>query len=132
MCTKRTQTVEKFWNSGELNLESNVQFGEGGAVTFSDGKLTTRIKDHRCTFVLNELIKAGAPSEIKYESKAHVGTDLLKDVVRHIREEIKSLGGEVNFNSKLEKITYEDGKLKSIIVNKQEITCIALVLPCSS
>ena len=105
----RTKTVEKFWNGGELNLESNVQFGEGGAGTFSDGKLTTRIKDHRCTFVLDELIKAGAPAEIKYESKAHVGTDLLKDVVKNIREEIKSLGGEVNFNSKLEKITYEDG-----------------------
>lgn len=79
---KRTETVEKFWKSGELNLESNVQFGEGGAGTFSDGKLTTRIKDHRCTFVLDELINAGAPSEIKYESKAHVGTDLLKGVVK--------------------------------------------------
>ena len=124
----RTQTVEKFWNSGELNIESNVQFGEGGAGTFSDGKLTTRIKDHRCTFVLDELIKAGAPPEIKYESKAHVGTDLLKDVVKNIREEIKSLGGEVNFNSKLEKITHEEGKLRSIIVNGQEIPCIALVL----
>lgn len=124
----RTQTVEKFWNSGELNIESNVQFGEGGAGTFSDGKLTTRIKDHRCTFVLDELIKAGAPSEIKYESKAHVGTDLLKYVVKNIREEIKSLGGKVNFNSKLEKITYEEGKLKSIIVNGQEISCMALVL----
>jgi len=124
----RTQTVEKFWNSGELNVESNVQFGEGGAGTFSDGKLTTRIKDHRCTFVLDELIKAGAPTEIKYESKAHVGTDILKNVVKNIREEIKSLGGEVNFNSKLEKITYEDGKLKSIVVNEQEIPCMALVL----
>ena len=125
---KRTKTVEKFWNDGELNLESNVQFGEGGAGTFSDGKLTTRIKDHRCTFILDELIKAGAPSEIKYESKAHVGTDLLKGVVKTIREEIKSLGGEVNFNSKLEKITSEDGKLKSIIVNGKEISCVALVL----
>jgi uncharacterized FAD-dependent dehydrogenase len=125
---KRAQTVEDFWNGGKLNLESNVQFGEGGAGTFSDGKLTTRIKDHRCTFILDELIKAGAPSEIKYESKAHVGTDLLKGVVKTIREEIKSLGGEVNFNSKLEKITYEDGKLESIVVNGKEIPCIALVL----
>ncbi len=125
---KRTETVEKFWSTGELNLESNVQFGEGGAGTFSDGKLTTRIKDHRCTFVLDELIKAGAPSEIKYESKAHVGTDLLKGVVKNIREEIKDLGGEVNFNSKLEKITYENGNLKSIIVNGEEISCKALIL----
>ncbi|EHI97213.1 FAD-dependent pyridine nucleotide-disulfide oxidoreductase [Clostridium sp. DL-VIII] len=125
---KRTETVEKFWSTGELNLESNVQFGEGGAGTFSDGKLTTRIKDHRCVFVLDELIKAGAPVEIKYESKAHVGTDLLKGVVKNIREEIKNLGGEVNFNSKLERITYENGKLESIIVNGKEISCEALVL----
>ncbi len=125
---QRTVTVKKFWETGELNLESNVQFGEGGAGTFSDGKLTTRIKDHRCAFVLDELIKAGAPAEIKYESKTHVGTDLLKDVVKNIREEIKSLGGEVFFNSKLEKISYDDGKLKSIIVNGQEILCTALVL----
>lgn len=125
---KRTETVEEFWRSGKLNLESNVQFGEGGAGTFSDGKLTTRIKDHRCTFVLDELIKAGAPSEIKYESKAHVGTDLLKGVVKNIREEIKTLGGEVNFNSKLEKICHENGNLKSIIVNGKEISCNALIL----
>lgn len=124
----RTETVEKFWSSRELNLESNVQFGEGGAGTFSDGKLTTRIKDHRCTFVLDELIKAGAPSEIKYESKAHVGTDLLKGVVKNIREEIKSLGGEVNFNSKLENIVYDNSELKGIVVNGQKISCTALVL----
>ncbi len=125
---KRTETVEKFWKSGELNLESNVQFGEGGAGTFSDGKLTTRIKDHRCAFVLDELINAGAPSEIKYESKAHVGTDLLKGVVKNIREEIKRLGGEVHFDSKLEKLSYENGKLKKIIVNGKEIPCEVLVL----
>lgn len=125
---KRTETVEEFWRSGKLNLESNVQFGEGGAGTFSDGKLTTRIKDHRCTFVLDELIKAGAPSEIKYESKAHVGTDLLKGVVKNIREEIKKLGGEVNFSSKLEKICQEQGELKSIIINGKEIPCKVLVL----
>ena len=125
---KRTETVDKFWKTGELNLESNVQFGEGGAGTFSDGKLTTRIKDFRCSFVLDELIKGGAPSEIKYESKAHVGTDLLKGVVKNIREEIKSLGGEVHFSSKVEKIEYENGKLKSIVVNGKEKPCEALVL----
>ena len=124
----RAETVKKFWKEGKLNVESNMQFGEGGAGTFSDGKLATRIKDHRCAFVLDELIKAGAPSEIKYESKAHVGTDFLKGVVKNIREEIKSLGGEVNFNSKLDKITYEDNKLKNIIVNGKEIQCRALVL----
>lgn len=124
----RTKTVEEFWKTGKLNLESNVQFGEGGAGTFSDGKLTTRIKDVRCSFVLDELVKAGAPKEIKYEGKAHVGTDLLKGVVMNIREQIKSLGGEVHFNSKLEKIEYENGKLNKIVVNGKEMDCQALVL----
>ena len=124
----RTETVENFWKTGKLNLESNVQFGEGGAGAFSDGKLTTRIKDHRCAFVLDELIKGGEPSEIKYESKAHVGTDLLKGVVKNIREEIKRLGGEVKFNSKVEQIDYENGELKSIVVNGERLPCNALVL----
>lgn len=125
----RTKTVEKFWN-GEttLNLESNVQFGEGGAGAFSDGKLTTRIKDKKCTYVLEELVKAGAPKEIIYSGKPHVGTDILKTVVKNIREEIKKLGGEVNFNSKLEKINIKDGKLQSIIVNGKEVNCETLIL----
>ena len=106
----RTKTVEEFWKSGKLNLNSNVQFGEGGAGAFSDGKLTTRIKDKRCAFVLEELVKNGAPEEIMYVGKPHVGTDILKNVVKNIREEIKSLGGEVHFNSKLEGIKKEDGK----------------------
>ena len=124
----RTETVENFWKTGKLNLESNVQFGEGGAGAFSVGKLTTRIKDHRCAFVLDELIKGGAPREIKYESKAHVGTDLLKGVVKNIREEIIRLGGEVHFSSKVEKIDYENGELKSIVVNGKTVPCKALVL----
>ena len=124
----RTKTVEEFWKSGKLNLNSNVQFGEGGAGAFSDGKLTTRIKDKRCAFVLEELVKNGAPEEIMYVGKPHVGTDILKNVVKNIREEIKSLGGEVHFNSKLEGIKKEDGKLKSIIVNGEEIPCECLIL----
>ena len=125
---KRTETVEKFWDTGELNLNSNVQFGEGGAGAFSDGKLTTRIKDKRCTFVLEEFVENGAPEEITYVGKPHVGTDILKGVVKNIREKIKKLGGEVNFNSKLEKINVEDGKLKSIIINGKEIPCECLIL----
>lgn len=125
---KRTETVEKFWETGELNLNSNVQFGEGGAGAFSDGKLTTRIKDKRCAFVLEEFVEGGAPDEITYVGKPHVGTDILKDVVKNIREKIKRLGGEVHFNSKLEKINEEDDKLKSIVVNGKEIPCDCLVL----
>ncbi|MCR1952132.1 MULTISPECIES: FAD-dependent protein [unclassified Clostridium] len=125
---KRTETVDNFWKTGELNTESNVQFGEGGAGAFSDGKLTTRIKDTRCDYVLRELVRAGAPEEITYVAKPHVGTDLLKGVVKNIREKIKELGGEVLFSSKLEDIKSEDGRVKSIIVNGKEIECENLII----
>ena len=125
---KRTETVDKFWKTGELNLDSNVQFGEGGAGSFSDGKLTTRIKDKRCDYILAELVKAGAPSEIKYSSKPHVGTDILKGVVKTIREKIIDLGGEVRFSHKLEYINGKDGKIKEIKVNGETIPCEVLVL----
>ena len=111
---KRTETVDKFWKTGELNLESNVQFGEGGAGSFSDGKLTTRIKDKKCDYVLAELVKAGAPAEIKYEAKPHVGTDILKDVVKNIRKQIIALGGEVRFSSNLNDIFNLNQKLKEL------------------
>lgn len=125
---RRTNTVEEFWKTGKLNIESNVQFGEGGAGAFSDGKLTTRIKDPRCSYVLEELVNAGAPEEIKYLGKPHVGTDILKCVVKNIREQIKTLGGEIYFNSKLEDIKYENNKLKNITVNGEELKCEVLVL----
>lgn len=125
----RTKTVEDFWNGKtDLNPESNVQFGEGGAGAFSDGKLTTRIKDHKCDYVLKKLVSAGAPEEISYVGKPHVGTDILKNVVKNLRELIKELGGEVHFNSKFEKINYKDNKLRSIVVNGQEIQCEVLIL----
>lgn len=125
---KRTETVDRFWTEGKLDLESNVQFGEGGAGAFSDGKLTTRIKDKRCDYVLAELVKGGAPEEITYIGKPHVGTDILKDVVKNIRKKIIQLGGEVRFSSKLEYINKENGKVKSIIVNGEEISCEAVIL----
>ena len=124
----RTNAVQNFWETGKLNIESNVQFGEGGAGAFSDGKLTTRIKDPKCAYILDELVNAGAPEEIKYLGKPHVGTDILKGVVKNIREQIKELGGKVHFNSKLEDIKYENNKLKSITVNGRELDCEALVL----
>ena len=124
----RSKTVDEFWKSGVLNENSNVQFGEGGAGAFSDGKLTTRIKDKRCDYVLRELVEGGAPEEIKYIAKPHIGTDLLKDVVKNIREKIKSLGGEVRFNSKLEHINISENKVKSIVVNGEEIPCEVLIL----
>ncbi|KYH28863.1 MULTISPECIES: NAD(P)/FAD-dependent oxidoreductase [Clostridium] len=124
----RTKSVENFWKDGKLNLESNVQFGEGGAGTFSDGKLTTRIKDRRCDFVLEEFVKAGAPEEITYIGKPHIGTDILKEVVKNIREKIIRLGGEVRFNSRLEDLKIKNNKLEAVIINGEEIPCEVLVL----
>ncbi|MBE6007812.1 MAG: hypothetical protein E7235_01280 [Lachnospiraceae bacterium] len=120
----RTKSVEHFWTTGELNEESNVQFGEGGAGTFSDGKLTTRIKNERCGYVLERLIEAGAPEEIAYVHNPHIGTDVLKGVVKNIRERIIALGGEVLFLSKATDIEARDGVLKAITVNgKEKIEC---------
>lgn len=125
---KRTETVQKFWNTGELNTESNVQFGEGGAGTFSDGKLTTRIKDKRCDYVIDEFVKFGAPPEIAYEGKPHIGTDILKVVVKNLRNKIIELGGEVRFSSRLSDIVSEDKGIKAVIVNGEAIPCEALIL----
>lgn len=125
---ERTKSVDEFWRTGRLNLESNVQFGEGGAGTFSDGKLTTRIKDPRCDLVLEELVRAGAPEEIIYKGKAHVGTDILKTVVKNIREQIIDLGGNVLFNHRLETVITRGRELRAIIVNGEEIPCETLVL----
>lgn len=125
---KRTKTVQKFWDGGALNTESNVQFGEGGAGTFSDGKLTTRIKDKRCKYIVDEFVGFGAPEEIAYLGKPHIGTDVLKGVVKNLREDIISLGGEVRFESRLEDLVIKDGSLEAIIVNGEEIPCEALIL----
>ncbi|SHJ55912.1 NAD(P)/FAD-dependent oxidoreductase [Paramaledivibacter caminithermalis] len=117
----RSKTVEKFWKTGYLNIESNVQFGEGGAGTFSDGKLTTRIKDPRCRKVLKELVKAGAPEDIIYSFKPHIGTDILKNVVKNLRKKIETLGGEIVFNSKVTDFKIKDGKIFGLEVNHDEV-----------
>ena len=106
---ERTETVRRFWETGRLNPQSNIQFGEGGAGTFSDGKLTTGTKDIRIAKVLEELVKAGAPEDIFYKQKPHVGTDILREVVKNIREEIIALGGEVRFDSQVCDIRMETG-----------------------
>ena len=116
--SERAEDVKNFWNGGALNTESNVQFGEGGAGTFSDGKLTTGIKDPRIHKVLSEFVSAGAPEEILYKNKPHIGTDLLRDVVANIREEIIRLGGEIRFSSKLVGIDAPSGKIKAVKVQE--------------
>ena len=113
----RTKTVELFWMGKGLNTESNVQFGEGGAGTFSDGKLTARSKDIRSRKVLEEFVEAGAPEQILYDNKPHIGTDKLKMVVKNIRKKIISLGGEVYFNSKVTDLKIAEGNMKAVIVN---------------
>ncbi len=125
---RRSEDVESFWRGGAFDPESNVQFGEGGAGTFSDGKLTTRIKDPRCRFVLREFVKAGAPEEIEYEAKPHIGTDRLKGVVKNIRQEIIALGGEVRFECPLSKIEVLNGGICAVTVGGDRIETESVVL----
>ncbi len=106
----RVESVKKFWETNELDTESNVQFGEGGAGTFSDGKLNTGNKDkgNRIKFVLDTLVKFGANEDIKYDFKPHIGTDILTMLVKNMREEIKNYGGEFFFDTKVVDISKED------------------------
>lgn len=100
---ERQKDVQDFWKTGKLNPESNVQFGEGGAGTFSDGKLNTLVHDthNRGKEVLRLFVKYGAPESILYDAKPHIGTDILAKVVKNIREAIISMGGEVRFHTKV-------------------------------
>ena len=117
---QRHADIERFWQSGILDTNSNVQFGEGGAGTFSDGKLTTRINDVRMTNVLDDFIAAGAPAEIKYLHKPHIGTDLLRGIVKNIRKEIIRLGGTVRFGAQVTDIELAADKLQAVVVNDEE------------
>ncbi len=121
---QRTKDIEEFWNDGKLNPNSNVQYGEGGAGTFSDGKLTTRMKDIRCQKVLFEFVRFGAPEEIMYSHKPHIGTDILKDVIKNMRNNIIKLGGEVRFGSLVTNIFIKNEKICVLEINGNEkINC---------
>lgn len=118
---ERQKDVDTFWKTGNLNPNSNVQFGEGGAGTFSDGKLMTGIKKDKYTAkVLHDLVEAGAPEEILYLAKPHIGTDNLAIVVRKIREKIISLGGEYRFENQLEDLLVKDDYIVGIKVKDRE------------
>ncbi len=119
---ERQEDVEKFWKTGVLDTNSNVQFGEGGAGTFSDGKLNTVVKDPagRNLFVLETFVKFGAQEEILYDSKPHIGTDILCDVIANMREEIIKSGGEIRFNTCMSDLRIQDGKLTGIQLNHDE------------
>ena len=127
----RVETVSRFWKEGILNTESNVQFGEGGAGTFSDGKLNTLVKDKnfRMKKVFETFVEMGAPEEILYMNKPHIGTDLLRNVIINMRNKIISMGGEFKYNTKMEDIIINNNKLKEIITSSNEhILCDTLVL----
>ena len=116
---ERTEDVLHFWKTGVLDPTSNVQFGEGGAGTFSDGKLNTLVKDPvgRSRFVLDTFVSFGAPEKITYESKPHIGTDILSDVIAAMREEILQLGGTFEFENCVTDIRVADQKIKAVEIN---------------
>ena len=127
----RTRRVEEFWKTGVLAPDSNVQFGEGGAGTFSDGKLNTLVKDKdgRNAEVLKIFVENGAPEEIRYESRPHVGTDVLSRVVKHMRERILSWGGEVRFSTRVTELVIEGGRVRGVVCeNGERIDAGAVVL----
>lgn len=125
---RRTADVQKFYDTGILNPKSNIQFGEGGAGTFSDGKLTTRVGDSRVETVLKIFVENGAHSEILYEQKPHVGTDMLKGIVVSMRNKIKEYGGTVLFDTAVTDIKTKDGRLYSVVTESGEIPCDKAVL----
>ena len=119
---ERTSDVGQFWKTGVLDERSNVQFGEGGAGTFSDGKLTTGVNDARIPFVLKTLVEFGAPEDILYLSKPHVGTDRLRAVVIAIRKKLQSLGCDIRFGHRLDGLHFENGCVKEAVVAAEDST----------
>ncbi|MGD9941106.1 MAG: NAD(P)/FAD-dependent oxidoreductase [Clostridia bacterium] len=126
----RAKAIAGFWNGAELDPESNIQFGEGGAGTWSDGKLSTSVNDEagRNRRILEEFVAAGAPSEILYASKPHIGTDRLRTVVSGIRRKIESLGGEVRFRSLATSLIIKNDRVQGVIVNGTERIEAAVVV----
>ncbi|HCF51556.1 MAG TPA: hypothetical protein DER60_14815 [Syntrophomonas sp.] len=126
---RRINTVEKFWKDGVLDEYCNTQYGEGGAGTFSDGKLTTRSGDRRIGQILDVFVAHGAEPSIRYQKRPHVGTDGIRKVIKGIRAEILKHGGEIYFDAQLTDISINNGQIKSIVINNSlEISCSLLVL----
>jgi len=126
---ERLRDVEHFWSSGELNPASNVQFGEGGAGTFSDGKLSTRVNHPGIRTVLQQLVDCGAPESILIDAKPHVGTDRLRGVLIRFRQQLTALGVDIRFSSCLSGLLVSRGRVVGGVVNEaEEVPCAALVL----
>jgi uncharacterized FAD-dependent dehydrogenase len=124
----RIRDVQRFWREGILDPDSNVQCGEGGAGTFSDGKLTCRIGDPRSAYVLEEFFRHGAPESILYKAKPHVGTDHLREIVKSIREEILSLGGRVLFRTALTGLDLHGGAIRAVSTTRGEMPASTVIL----
>ena len=125
---ERIRKVNDFYISRKLDTESNIQFGAGGAGTFSDGKLTTRINDKKCRYILERFHEFGAPDEILTDGKPHIGTDKLREIIKKLKTRIIELGGTVHFNTKLTNIWYNDKSAVKISTNQSDISCGALVI----
>lgn len=117
---RRRRDVERFWATGELNVRSNVQFGEGGAGTFSDGKLNTGVKNERIGWILEQFAEAGASADILYDAKPHIGTDELVTVAQNLREKILHYGGEIRFGTRLTGIEAENGRITAVRVQSAD------------
>ena len=120
---RRQQDVERFWQSGVLDTESNVQFGEGGAGAFSDGKLNTGTKDVRHRFIMETLVRCGAPDAILTDAKPHVGTDKLHIALRELRRELTDSGADIRFGARLEGVTVEGGAVRAVTVRQHGQVC---------
>lgn len=130
---ERVRDVRRFWEDGYLDFASNVAFGEGGAGTFSDGKLTTRLKHPWLRGILALLVSLGAPTEILTEAKPHVGTDRLRRVLRRLREQLQQMGVELCYNACLSGWQSHKGRLRAAVVNgHREYPCDALILACGN
>lgn len=127
---RRKEVVEHFWQTAQLDSECNVQFGEGGAGAFSDGKLTTRSKDVLCRKVLMELVNFGAKEDILIDAHPHIGTDAFLGIIKNCRLEIERLGGTFIFDTKLEEIEVENDQLKRIRYGLTWMDCNAMILAC--
>jgi uncharacterized FAD-dependent dehydrogenase len=132
--SERVKDITSFWQKGVLNPESNVQFGEGGAGTFSDGKLTTRVRDLNSGYVLGKLVQFGAPREILYLAKPHIGTDRLRRVIVNIRRHLEDCGLVIRFQEKLTDMITTGDRLRSVVINdySEELCDILLLAPGNS
>ncbi len=126
--TERASAYDRFCKSGTLDTENNIQFGAGGAGTFSDGKLTTRISDPRCAYVLERLREFGAPEDITVKAKPHIGTDILRSVVENLYNRIKNAGGDIYLNCRLERLVNNTSGSLTAITSAGELVCGCAVL----